>query len=527
VAHWFQSAFTTVFAPRFAWFARQLADPARAQRRVLRRVLRQVGRTAYGRAHDIDGREDYAAFRRRLPIVTYEDLQPWIVHQARSRGPVLVTEPVRVFEETSGSTGRQKLIPYTPSLLRSFGRMAFLWAYDVLAHGPRFTTGKMFFSISPPLRDERCTPSGVPVGFEDDSAYLSPLLRRLFGSGFVQPPGLKGLRDPLQYRRLLAATLVAEPRLEVLFVWHPTYLTSLLEFAELEREQLLGDLWRGAITVQGRVVNFPALGAGRLAALARTPIDWRSIWPGLKLISCWTDAGAEPFAQRLGGLFPGVRMQGKGLLATEAPMTVPLLAAPAPVPLVDEVFFEFEDAAGDLRLLHELEDGLEYEVIVTQQGGLSRYRMNDRVRVYGHFLRTPCLRFIGRARDVSDLVGEKLNEAFVRAALRRLFPDRAFAFLVPVQPDAGAPYYLCVADQAGSGSAGCATRLESELLQAFHYRQARFLGQLGPVRVAFQPGAVHRYDALCAAQGIKWGNVKYSAVLRHVDAAVVARLLAA
>jgi hypothetical protein len=527
VAHWFQPAFTTVFAPRFRWFVGQLSDPARAQRRVLRRVLRQVGRTAYGRAHGIDGRENYAAFRRRLPIVTYEDVQPWIEHQARSHGPVLVSEPVRVFEKTSGSTGHQKLIPYTPSLLRSFGRMAFLWAYDVLAHGPRFTTGKMFFSISPPLRDERCTPCGVPVGFDDDSAYLSPLLRRLFGSGFVQSPGLKGLRDPLQYRRLLAATLVAEPRLEVLFVWHPTYLTSLLEFAEMEKEQLLRDLWRGAITVQGRVVNLPATAADRLVALAQTPIDWRTIWPALKLISCWTDAGAAPFARRLGGLFPGVRLQGKGLLATEAPMTVPLFAAPAPVPLVDEVFFEFEDAAGDLRLLHELQDDGEYEVIVTQQGGLSRYRMNDRVRVCGRYARTPCLRFIGRARDVSDLVGEKLHETFARAALRRTLPDVAFAFLVPVRPDAGAPYYLCIADQGGTGATGCATRLESELLQAFHYRQARFLGQLGPVRVAFQPGAVHRYDALCAAQGIKWGNVKYSAVLRHVDAAGLARLLAA
>jgi len=523
VARWFQPAFAAAFAPRFAWFIRQLAQPARAQRQVLRRVVRQVSRTAYGRAHGITGHEDYPAFRRRLPIVTYEDLEPWITHQARSQAPVLVSEPVSVFEQTSGSTGRQKLIPYTPALLRSFARMTFLWTYDLLAHGPRFTTGRMFFSISPPLRDERSTPSGVPIGFEDDSAYLPPLLRRLFGAGFVLPPALKGLRDPSLYRSHLAASLVAEERLEVLFIWHPTYLNSLLDVVELEKEQLLRDLWHRS----------PASGAGqsarhaRLAALAQSPVDWRALWPSLKLISCWNDAGAAAAARRLAALFPGVRLQGKGLLATEAPMTMPLLAAPAPVPLVDEVFLEFEDTSGDLRLLQDLREGEEYEVIVTQQGGLSRYRMNDRVRVCGRFARTPCLRFVGRARDVSDLVGEKLNESFARTAMRRALREDVFAFLVPVTEERGIPYYLCVVDRVGVNAAMSAERLEAELQQAFHYRQARFLGQLGPVRIVAPTNAVQRYDALCAAHGTKWGDVKYSAVLRHVSEAGLAELLAA
>ncbi|MGH7538310.1 MAG: GH3 family domain-containing protein [Gemmatimonadales bacterium] len=526
--HWFQPVFTTLFAPRFARFARRLANPAAAQRVLLRRILRQVARTEYGRGHRITGREDYIAFRDQLPIVAYEDLRDWIERQSRSRAPVIAPEPVRVYEKTSGSTGRQKLIPYTPSLLRSFDRMAFLWAYDLLRHGPQFTTGRLFFSVSAPFQDERSTASGVPVSLDDDSEYLSPLMRRLFGSCFVHPRGLKGLRDPVQYRRVLAATLVAEARLEVLFIWNPTYLTALFELVEAERSRLMADLRAGAIAVQGRVFPLASLDADRRRALERTPIDWSGLWPELKLISCWTDAGTAPFARRLGRLFPGVLMQGKGLLATEAPLTVPLLRASAPVPLVDEVFFEFEGGDGEICLLHELEDDAEYEVIVTQQGGLCRYRINDRVSVSGRYADTPCLRFVGRARDVSDLVGEKLHEAFVRAALQRAFPgDDGFAFLVPVRTESGTPYYLCLADRAPAGVEACAQRLDAELMEAFHYRQARLLGQLGSVQLVVRADAQARYDDHCAAQGMKWGDIKYAALLRSADARAVTRFLAA
>src|SRR2546422_3412197 len=40
------------------------------------------------------------------------------------------------------------------------------------------------------------------------------------------------------------------------------------------------------------------------------------------------------FVEALRHRFPGVLLQGKGLLATEAPITILLIDAPAPVPLV-------------------------------------------------------------------------------------------------------------------------------------------------------------------------------------------------
>ena len=185
---------------------------------------------------------------------------------------------------------------------------------------------------------------------------------------------------------------------------------------------------------------------------------------------------------------------------------------------LDEVFLEFESDEGDVRRLHELEDGREYGVIVSQKGGLTRYRMNDRVQVAGRYRATPCLRFVGRARSVSDLAGEKLHERFVREALRRVpIGAGTFTFLVPVPRRAGASYYLCITDGDAGSNGELGMALESELERAFQYRQARALGQLGPLRTVLRRDAKERYTRHFLARGMKWGDIKYETLIRPVS----------
>ena len=499
---------------RFARFRAALARPHVAQARVLKAVLAAAARTEYGRSCGITGRESYREFREGVPIVDYEAMAPWIERQASRGGAVVTAEPPLVYEQTSGSSGRQKLIPYTRSLLASFNACFVVWAYDLLARGPRFETGRMFFSASPAFRHERTTPSGVPLGFDDDSQYLSPAIVRLLGPGFVAPHGLKAVTDPTAYRLALATSLVAEARLEIISVWSPTYLIALLEFVEEHREVIARALARGVLETGGRRFTFALAPKARRQLLHADQIPWQQLWPALKVLSCWTDGSSGMFVETLRRRFPGVLLQGKGLLATEAPVTVPLIDAPAPVPLVDEVFLELEDETGWARPLHEVDSGGVYGVIVTQMGGLVRYRMHDRVVVRGRVGRTPCLRFIGRDNQVSDMVGEKLNETFVRGALRRVFGDaEAFSFLVPVTANGGTPYYACITDHRAGACPARAARLEAELAQAFHYRQARLLGQLAPVSIVARTAARERFEEHFLGRGLVWGDIKYAALL--------------
>jgi hypothetical protein len=152
-------------------------------------------------------------------------------------------------------------------------------------------------------------------------------------------------------------------------------------------------------------------------------------------------------------------------------------------------YFEFLDEGGAPCGAHQLEQGKSYEVVVTNGGGLWRYRLGDIVECTGHVGATPSLRFVGR-EHVSDLRGEKLSEAFVADVLRDLWTidDRpAVATLRPRDADGSAGYELLVSSDRGSPASELATRLDAALQANPHYALARRLGQLAPIAIVDVP----------------------------------------
>lgn len=496
--------FRTLVAPAGWSFARSLADPARAQASLRAALARGLARTEYGRHLGVAGPADFAA---RVPVVDGDGLAPWLERQRRDEGRVLVPDPVLVYEKTSGSTGAAKLIPYTAGLKRSFSRMFAIWAGDLLAHAPaagirRFRTGRTYFCISPMLGGERATGKGVPVGLKDDSEYLDGPVRALLAPFLVMPRGLAELGDPRVFKRELALALAAAADLEVVSVWSPSFLAVVLDFLEAERRKLLPELVK-------------RMDATRLAALMADPIDWGAVWPELKLVSCWDRAHSAPLAEALRARLPGIYVQGKGLLATEAPVTVPLVGAPGPVPLVDEVLIELEEAPGG-RLVGLLDGvpGREYLLVLSTRGGLCRYRLGDRVTVGPRFGAVPTLDLVGRTEAVVDLVGEKLSEGFVAGVLGGLgMPGSTARVLVALRRPAD--HYVLLLDRLESGAEGLAARLDEALGDSVRYRQARLLGQLAPARVVVRPDAQDLLAAARTRTGQVWGAQKPELLARR------------
>jgi hypothetical protein len=467
-------------------FLAALADPEAAQARVQARLARRLAACEYGRALGVRTPADFAA---RVPVVDYETLAPWLDRQRAREGAVLTPEPVRFYEKTSGSTGPAKYIPYTASLRSSFSRMAAVWAGDLLAHGPDLSTGKLYISVSPSFAHEGATARGVPVGMSDDRDYLDGWLRRLAAPFIVADAAVARARDVQTFKQRTCALLLDEADLEVISVWSPSYLKVLLDRIAYERH-----IW-------ARRLSPP-----RRRALLADPIDWPRVWPQLRLISCWADAAAASQARALGRLFPGVLIQGKGLLATEAPLTVPLVGAPAPLPLVDEVLLELEDERGRLLPVYAGERGREYGVVVSQSGGLYRYRMGDRVVVGERHRRTPCLHFVGRAEGTSDLVGEKLDERFVAQVLDDVARVAFVKTLVPVREPVD--HYVLVVDRLDDDARALAAALDGRLRRAHHYHHARELGQLGAPRACVARDAAALVASDYERRGLRSGDIK-------------------
>jgi hypothetical protein len=515
-------ALRLALGPRAARFRRALRDPRAAQDRVLGAIVAAAARTEYGRRHGLSAGDDYAMFRARLPVVTYDDLEPWILAQARTGGHVLVAEPVRLYERTSGSSGPAKLIPHPAALQRSFRHLFCLWLHDLLTFGPRLDTGRTWISISPGSGSPATTVRGVPVGRANDLEYLQGWIGQVVRPFMVLPPAAAGLRDPEGWRHVAALALLAgEP--EIVSVWNPSLLTVLLDHAAAHRDRLGRDWAAGRAVVEGVELRYRPADRGRLALLRRDPIDWPRLMPALRLISCWADRHARSAADRLRALFPDVLLQPKGLLATEAPMTLPLLDAGGAVPLVDEVFFELEDASGGVIRLDGARAGREYALVISTRGGLVRYRIGDRVRAGEPYLGTPRLEFIGRDGSVADLVGEKLQEEFVKAALGRLPLDGSgFSTLVPVRGGDRPARYVLLVDRATAGAEVLARALDAGLQESHGYRQARHLGQLDAPEVRIGPGLEERFLRRAAERGQRWGDIKHRYLITDpaVDPAV-------
>jgi hypothetical protein len=304
-----------------------------------------------------------------------------------------------------------------------------------------------------------------------------------------------GTLEAFRFETLLHLLRCRELRL--ISVWHPSFLTLLLDALPEFRDRLLAAL-------PDRAVELRAAG----------PFELESLWPELRVISCWGDGAAELALADLRQRFPNVQIQAKGLIATEAFVTLPFMQQ-HPLAITSH-FFEFIDDTGRVRPVEALSEGGDYEVVVTTGGGLWRYRLGDRVRVTGRVGHTPSLKFLGRKGNFSDRFGEKLSEMFVVETLREVFgsdPPR-FSLLAPDEDPAGCRYTLYV---EASAQAHWSSALDRALRRNPHYAYCRDLGQLQPPRVfLIAARGYEAFTARLAVNGAQLGDIK-PAALSHLS----------
>lgn len=449
-------------------FRRALQHPGAAQARLLRGILVRNAGTAYGRECGFAAIRSADEFRKRVPLVDYADLAPWIKRIMAGEPRVLTRDRVERLVPTSGTADGAKWIPHTATLRRQFQAAIAPWIWHLYRDRPGLMGGTAYWSVTP-VTPPPPVDSRVPVGFDSDSDYVGPWRRWLMRAILAVGDKVAGAPSPEAFWAATVDALRRRDDLRLISVWHPSFLRILLEKAE------------GAAP---------------------------GCWPALGLVSCWTDGAAAMSARELEQLLPGVEIQPKGLLATEAFVSLPLgkwhpLA-------VRSHFFEFLDESGTPHLADGLEEGRVYSVVVTTGGGLYRYRLHDRVRVNGFAGRTPSVRFLGKESRFSDICGEKLAEEFANtaltAALGDIMPAVRFAMLAP---DSGRARYVLFIEADGGIAAGLAGRVDEALCRNPHYRHCREIGQLERVAVFHITGDAHiAFLDAETENGRRLGNIK-------------------
>jgi hypothetical protein len=494
------------------------------------RIVLANASTAFGRRHGFLDVRSVQDFRARVTIHEYEDLEQDILRTAEGIRRVLTTDPAICFELTGGTSGGNKLVPYTASLLREFSAATMPWIHDLMRHRPALRNGRAYWAVSPPARAAAMTRGGIPIGLDHDSDYFPSLVRTLLQPALGTPRALSRIPEVEAWRYVTLRALIAVPDLAFVSVWNPTFLTLLANALDALWERLLHDLDTGVLSVPldpllRHELNRALPADPRLASYLRrrfhrrVPEDLGELWPALALISCWTDAHAARALSGLRQRFPRVEVQGKGLLATEGVVSIPLFEAGGCVAAVTSHFLEFvpEDATDLAFGAEELETGRTYEVLLTTSGGLYRYRLKDLVRVEGFHHATPILRFQGRADRTSDLVGEKLTPVFVEHVLQRAERETgvepAFAMLAPVGgADGSAARYELLVECSPDDADRLAAAVEASLNASHHYALCRRLGQLDPVHAVVVRDGAREYEKACLARGQRLGSIKPAAL---------------
>lgn len=499
--------------PTLDQWHRQLEQPQSTQELLLQRLLEANRDCAFGRAHDFARLQDSTQFRDHVPIHTYAQLQPWIERAQTESAAILTASPPLFFERTSGNSALQKAIPYTRAFLTEMHSALTVWLADMHRQVPGISHGSSYWSMSPPLQMPVAGANGICLGSASDLEYLSGShLAGLAGTLLIPE-----FNDALsQWRRQTLLALLADADLSFISVWSPTFLTSLLQplFDAETPEHAQTFAWLEA-----------ALPAPRRSALRRARAQGvcSELWPRLAAVSCWMEGPSRHYFTQLATRFPQTQWLPKSLFATEGVVSVPFGDGPGCPLAIGSHYLEFLCEDGTLRHAHSLRLGETAQVLLSTGGGLYRYALGDRVRVVGMSGATPRVEFVGRATATSDLVGEKLDEHVVQNLFERCPTTQAGACLIP-NAYASPPHYTAlVAMSRDLDVSALALTIEAALADAFHYGQARQLGQLGPVQVRLLDGGGDQLAQVLqqAAElsGIRAGDFKPRSLINRLETA--------
>lgn len=506
-------------------FRREAGNLETVQRRKLSRLLRQVANTPTGRRLGVDAHWRWEDFASRMPVTDYESWRGEILQQRREGGARLTRSPVRRYQPTSGSSAAMKWIPYSQAFLDELDAAICPWVADLYRQWPGLRRGRHYWSMSWVPTELRQQISG---DVNDDMKLMSPGKRLLAGmtQAVPQQVSLTDSSDDSLFASL--AFLVARSDLSLMSVWSPTFGLGLLEALSGWRDEVAsvlrtGDWGDRAARMAGLKAPWSRRGAEFLEAWDGTlrASFFRELWPELALVSAWDTAASRPWAHKLQEFLPQAELQGKGLWATEGVVTIPYgehyaLAYQSHV-------YEFEDVQ-DGRILApwQLRTGQEVMPLLSTGSGLLRYAMKDLVCVEGFMNTVPSLRFLGR-NDGTDMVGEKLSVALIQDVLDELDCNnliRPVSLVGLSDAGDGKPGYWLLTEPVHEGTMesirpqlqATGRAMENRLLHHFHYRLARDLEQLAPVRCLCHSRMREIYLRQCRDRGMIEGNIKVEAL---------------
>ncbi|MBP5166882.1 MAG: GH3 auxin-responsive promoter family protein [Oscillospiraceae bacterium] len=433
----------------------------------LRRILADNAETEYGRAIGFDRIGDEREYRKRTPLIEYEEVGNSIERMYAGEKDVLTAYPLTQFIRTSGTSGKRKLVPLTEEALGRYG--------NIKDRINRETMGLKSGCRRLQLVTYRTDPTLPP---EKETLFSIANERNLFRRGWLDTEEFIGGRlmyfqpemTSFFYPKLWAALL--EPETETLE--SPFLYDHLLFFRYLEEHwrQITEDIRSHRISepegipqaVRDHLLSLPAPAARLEAVQAECACGFEGIaarlWPRMHAVCGIRGSVYSAEDSALEYYTKGISRHFFCFVSSECFMGIPMRMNEAVYTLMPRsAFYEFQpydsdDHGGETLLPRELEIGKDYEIIVTNFSGLYRYHTYDVVRVEDFYGESPMVSFRLRRNLALNLCGEKFDSLTLQHAGTLLcgrlgFPECSFALDTASVPGK----YLCFAEAEAVPSA--------------------------------------------------------------------------
>ena len=332
----------------------------------------------WGKNYDYESIASVKDFQLRVPISTYEQIEPYISQMIEGKKNVLWPGEIKWFAKSSGTTNaKSKFIPVSKE---SLAECHFQGGKDVLA---------IYYKNFPETR------------------LLSGKSLTLGGSHRVN-----SMNNNSYYGDLSAIMI------ENLPFWTDFHRTPPTEIALIEQfEKKIGEIARTSI--HENVTSFAGVPSWNLV-LMKYILDYTGksnlleIWPNLEVF-IHGGIAFEPYREQFRKLIPSDKMQymetynaSEGFFAIQDDP-----ASPDMLLMLDYgIFYEFIPMSGfgsetqEVLPLWEVETGVNYAIIISTNGGLWRYMIGDTVMFAS---KNPYkLRITGRTRQFINAFGEEL-----------------------------------------------------------------------------------------------------------------------
>ena len=365
-----------------------LKYPHEVQNELLLGLVRQAEKTVLGEKYGFESIKNYAAFAERVPISSYEELEPLIERTRQGEQNVFWNEPIKWFAKSSGTTNaKSKFIPVSNAALED---CHYKGSKDLLC---------LYLNNN-----------------EDSQLFLGKSLR-LGGSSQIY-------EDNKTYFGDLSAILIENMPMWAEFSSTPSNKVSLMSEWESKLAAIISE------TKTENVTSFAGVPSWLLVLMNRMLTEsgkenLLEIWPNLE-VYFHGGVSFEPYKEQYKKLLPSDQFKYYEIYnASEGFFAIQDLNYSSDLLLMLDygIFYEFipMDTYGTSHQkaipLSEVELFKNYAVVITTNSGLWRYLIGDTVRFTS--LSPYRIRVTGRTKHHINVFGEELMVENTDAAIAK------------------------------------------------------------------------------------------------------------